>query len=56
MQEGHLLAWKYDEVTTNFKPAALLIGHFVAVHLLLVGADMLNSPLYGHVVPVNFLL
>ncbi|KAK4746568.1 hypothetical protein SAY87_025605 [Trapa incisa] len=42
-QDGSILAWKYNEATNNFDPAASLTGHSVAVISLVVGAKRLYS-------------
>ncbi|XP_031382859.1 zinc finger CCCH domain-containing protein 48 [Punica granatum] len=42
-QDGSILAWKYNEITNNFEPAASLTGHSVAVVSLVVGANRVYS-------------
>ena len=49
MQDGVILAWKYNATTFNFEPATSLtghtslIGHTVVVVSLVVGANRLYS-------------
>lgn len=54
MQDGSILAWKYNEVTNNFEPAASLTGHSAAVVSLVVGANRLYSGSMDHTIRVHF--
>lgn len=54
MQDGSILAWKYNEVTNNFDPAASLTGHSAAVVSLVVGANRLYSGSMDNTIRVYF--
>lgn len=43
MQDGNILAWKYNPATLCFEPAASLQGHTAAVVTLVVGGNRLYS-------------
>ncbi|XP_071732672.1 zinc finger CCCH domain-containing protein 48-like isoform X1 [Rutidosis leptorrhynchoides] len=43
IQDGNILAWKYNTVTNCFEPAASFQGHTAAVVTLVVGANRLYS-------------
>lgn len=43
MQDGSILAWKFNVVTNTFEPAASLTGHTLGVVSLVVGANRLYS-------------
>lgn len=43
VQEGAILAWKFNAATNCFEPAASLKGHNLAVVSLVVGANRLYS-------------
>lgn len=43
MQDGAILAWKFNVATNCFEPAASLKGHSLAVVSLVVGANRLYS-------------
>ena len=43
VQDGSILAWKFNAVTNTFEPAASLTGHTLGVVSLVVGANRLYS-------------
>lgn len=43
VQDGSILAWRYNAATNCFEPAASLTGHTLAVVTLYVGANRLYS-------------
>lgn len=43
LQDGSILAWRYNAATNCFEPAASLMGHTLAVVTLYVGANRLYS-------------
>jgi hypothetical protein len=43
VQDGSILAWKFNAATNCFEPAASLIGHTLGVVSLVVGANRLYS-------------
>lgn len=43
IQDGSILAWKFNVVTNTFEPAASLTGHTLGVVSLVVGANRLYS-------------
>lgn len=43
LQDGTILAWRYNAVANSFEPAAQLKGHNLAVITLVVGANKLYS-------------
>lgn len=53
MQDGSILAWKFNSVTNCFEPAASLNGHTLAVVSLVVGANRLYSGSMDHSIRVS---
>ena len=43
VQDGSILAWKFNAATNNFEPVTCLKGHSLAVVSLVVGANRLYS-------------
>lgn len=43
VQDGSILAWKFNAATNSFEPAASLKGHTLGVVSLVVGANRLYS-------------
>lgn len=43
MQDGSILAWKYNAATNNFEPVTCLKDHSLSVVSLVVGANKLYS-------------
>lgn len=55
MQDGSILAWKFNAVTNCFEPAASLKGHTLAVVSLVVGANRLYSGSMDHSIRVSWI-
>ena len=53
VQDGTILAWKFNAVTNNFEPAASLKSHTLAVVSLVVGAKRLYSGSMDHSIKVR---
>ncbi|GAB4858664.1 Zinc finger CCCH domain-containing protein 48 [Ancistrocladus abbreviatus] len=52
LQDGTILAWKFNAATSCFEPAASLKGHTLAVVTLVVGANRLYSGSMDHSIRV----
>lgn len=52
VQEGTILAWKFNVATNCFEPAASLKGHTLAVVTLVVGANRMYSGSMDHSIKV----
>ncbi|XP_022888324.1 zinc finger CCCH domain-containing protein 63-like isoform X2 [Olea europaea var. sylvestris] len=52
VQEGTILAWKFNVATNSFEPAASLKGHTLAVVTLVVGANRVYSGSMDHSIKV----
>ncbi|XP_071929537.1 zinc finger CCCH domain-containing protein 48-like [Coffea arabica] len=52
VQDGTILAWKFNTATNSFEPAASLKGHNLAVVTLVVGANRLYSGSMDHSIRV----
>lgn len=54
LQDGAILAWKFNVATNSFDPAASLKGHNSAVVTLVVGANRLYSGSMDNSIRVSF--
>lgn len=53
MQEGTILAWKFNVAANCFEPAASLKGHTLAVVTLVVGGNRMYSGSMDHSIKVS---
>lgn len=52
IQDGSILAWKFNAATNSFEPAASLVGHTLAVVTLVVGGNRMYSGSMDHTIRV----
>lgn len=56
LQDGSILAWKFNAVANTFEPAASLKGHTLAVVTLVVGGNRIYSGSMDHTIRVSWTL
>lgn len=56
LQDGSILAWKFNAVANCFEPAASLKGHTLAVVTLVVGGNRMYSGSMDHTIRVSWTL